>query len=74
MAASQHTACPCHGCRTGGAHTGAAVQAINQMRKFATPVETPAVDREYAFEVRCAQRPKFGCPVDGTMSCVGGGC
>ena len=47
MNAAQHTACPCHGCRTAGplAH-----QAVQQMRRgMATPVD--AVPKEYAFEV-----------------------
>jgi hydroxyacid-oxoacid transhydrogenase len=49
--ASQHSACPCHGCRSAThnhAHHGAL--ALNQLRKFATPVQT--VEKEYAFEVR----------------------
>lgn len=50
MRAAQHTACPCHGCRAGTGH-GHGMQAINQLRKFATPVDH--VPREYAFEV-CA--------------------
>jgi hydroxyacid-oxoacid transhydrogenase len=48
MRASQHTACPCHGCRT-GATQHAGMQAVNQLRKFATPVEH--IEKEYAFEV-----------------------
>ncbi len=44
--ASQHTACPCHGCRS-AAHAGG---LVHQLRKFATPVES--VQKEYAFEVR----------------------
>lgn len=51
MAASQHGACPCHGCRSGGSHASA-LNAISQMRKLATPVDVPPVDKEYAFEVR----------------------
>ncbi|KAH8106149.1 alcohol dehydrogenase [Cristinia sonorae] len=58
MAATQHAACPCHGCRTGGSH-GAALNAINQMRKLATPVEAPPIDKEYAFEVAAANL-RFG--------------
>lgn len=54
--AAQHTACPCHGCRTGGAHN--ALQAINQMRRFATPEALP-VEKEYAFEVAAANL-RFG--------------
>lgn len=48
--ASQHSACPCHGCKSAAhnhAHHGAL--ALNQLRKFATPVQT--VEKEYAFEV-----------------------
>lgn len=48
--AAQHTACPCHGCRTGGAHNP--FHALQQMRKYATPVENLPVEKEYAFEVR----------------------
>ena len=48
--AAQHSACPCHGCRAGGPHNP--IQALNQMRKFATPVDAPPVEKEYAFEVR----------------------
>ncbi|KAH9947246.1 alcohol dehydrogenase [Amylocystis lapponica] len=54
---SQHTACPCHGCRTGGAHNS--LQAISQMRKFATPVDALPVEKEYAFEV-AASNLRFG--------------
>ncbi|KAI0068714.1 iron-containing alcohol dehydrogenase 1 [Artomyces pyxidatus] len=61
MNASQHTACPCHGCRPGGhAH-----QAITHMRKLATPVN--AVEKEYAFEV-AASNLRFG---DGVTREVG---
>lgn len=45
ISASQHTACPCHGCRAGGSHTG----VVNQLRKYASPVALPQSD--YAFEV-----------------------
>lgn len=55
--AAQHTACPCHGCRSGGSHSP--LQAINQMRKFATPVEAPSMEKEYAFEVAAANL-RFG--------------
>ena len=47
--AAQHSACPCHGCRTGQGHN--VLQALNQMRKFATPVDALPVEKEYAFEV-----------------------
>ncbi|KAF8204972.1 alcohol dehydrogenase [Pholiota molesta] len=43
--ASQHSACPCHGC------------PINQMRNFATPITS--VEKEYAFEV-AASNLRFG--------------
>ncbi|KII95205.1 hypothetical protein PLICRDRAFT_96252 [Plicaturopsis crispa FD-325 SS-3] len=56
MRAAQHTACPCHGCRAGTGH-GHGMQAINQLRKFATPVDH--VPREYAFEV-AASNLRFG--------------
>lgn len=49
LSASQHTVCPCHGCRTGGSHSP--LQALNHMRKLATPGSVP-VQKEYAFEVR----------------------
>lgn len=52
--AAQHTACPCHGCRTGGAHNP--IHALQQMRKYATPVESLPVEKEYAFEVRLNQK------------------
>ncbi|KZT12773.1 alcohol dehydrogenase [Laetiporus sulphureus 93-53] len=55
--AAQHSACPCHGCRTGGSHSP--MQAISQMRKFATPVEAHPVEKEYAFEVAAANL-RFG--------------
>lgn len=45
MNAAQHTACPCHGCRA----AGHAQHAIQQMRKYATPVDV--IEKEYAFEV-----------------------
>ena len=49
--ASQHSTCPCHG---GGHSTSYSfagqTQALNQLRTFATPVNT--VEKEYAFEVR----------------------
>ncbi|ETW84060.1 hypothetical protein HETIRDRAFT_381405 [Heterobasidion irregulare TC 32-1] len=61
MNISQHTACPCHGCRAAGhAH-----QAINQMRRLATPVN--AVEKEYAFEL-AASNLRFG---DGVTREVG---
>ncbi|KAH9843866.1 alcohol dehydrogenase [Rhodofomes roseus] len=55
--AAQHSACPCHGCRGGGAHNP--LQALNQMRKFATPVDAPPIEKEYAFEV-AASNLRFG--------------
>ncbi|PSS37343.1 hypothetical protein PHLCEN_2v820 [Hermanssonia centrifuga] len=55
--AAQHTACPCHGCRAGGSHN--ALAAINQMRRFATPVDALPVEKEYAFEV-AASNLRFG--------------
>jgi len=48
MGLAKHTACPCHACRSGNGTL--AHSAINQFRKFATPVEL-APEREYAFEV-----------------------
>ncbi|KAG2141699.1 alcohol dehydrogenase [Suillus bovinus] len=56
--ASQHSACPCHGCRSAThnhVHQGAL--ALNQLRKFATPVQT--IEKEYAFEV-AASNLRFG--------------
>ncbi|KAL4241210.1 iron-containing alcohol dehydrogenase family protein [Abortiporus biennis] len=55
--AAQHTACPCHGCRSGGAHNP--LQALNQMRKYANPSEALPVQKEYAFEVAAANL-RFG--------------
>ncbi|KAH9943378.1 alcohol dehydrogenase [Epithele typhae] len=55
--ATQHSACPCHGCRAGGAHNP--IQALQQMRKYATPVEALPVEKEYAFEVAAANL-RFG--------------
>ncbi|RDB22849.1 Hydroxyacid-oxoacid transhydrogenase, mitochondrial [Hypsizygus marmoreus] len=62
--ASQHTACPCHGpCHT---HShGGQLNALNQLRTFATPVKT--VEKEYAFEV-AASNLRFG---DGVTAEVG---
>lgn len=62
ISASQHTACPCHGCRVAANH-GAGV--VNQLRKLATPVEM--VQKEYAFEV-AASNLRFG---DGVTREVG---
>ncbi len=45
--ASQHSACPCHGCSSAGHH--GSHHAVNQLRKLATPVNR--VEKEYAFEV-----------------------
>lgn len=56
MNITKHTACPCHACRSGTASP--AHKAINQFRKFATPVEL-APEREYAFEV-AASNLRFG--------------
>lgn len=55
--AVQHSACPCHGCRSGGAHNP--LQALSQMRKYATPVDAPPPEKEYAFEVAAANL-RFG--------------
>lgn len=59
MNISKHTACPCHGCRTGTSSPLHQLRAANQFkRKFATPVEL-APEREYAFEV-AASNIRFG--------------
>ncbi|KAF8338751.1 putative alcohol dehydrogenase [Cantharellus anzutake] len=58
MNLSRHTVCPCHACRTSGP---IASHAINQFRKFATPVEL-APEKEYAFEV-AASNLRFGAGV-----------
>ncbi|GJE84391.1 iron-containing alcohol dehydrogenase [Phanerochaete sordida] len=55
--AVQHSACPCHGCRSGGVHNP--MQAIQQMRKYATPVDAKPPQKEYAFEVAAANL-RFG--------------
>jgi hydroxyacid-oxoacid transhydrogenase len=56
MSLAKHTACPCHACRS--ANGSSVPAAVNQFRKFATPVEhTP--EREYAFEV-AASNLRFG--------------
>ncbi|TFY78512.1 hypothetical protein EWM64_g5502 [Hericium alpestre] len=62
MNASQHTACPCHGCRGAAGHVHSAIQ---QIRRLATPVD--AVEKEYAFEV-AASNLRFG---DGVTREVG---
>lgn len=46
--ASQHTACPCHGCRNAAPYAHHAIQQLR--RGMASPVD--AVQKEYAFEVR----------------------
>lgn len=56
MGLARHTACPCHACRSGNGSP--AQTAINQFRKFATPVEI-SPEREYAFEV-AASNLRFG--------------
>ncbi|KAL5527759.1 hypothetical protein ACEPAG_6560 [Sanghuangporus baumii] len=61
--AAQHTACPCHGCRSMVAGGHGAV--MNQLRKFATPVDV--VQKEYAFEI-AASNLRFG---DGVTMEVG---
>lgn len=48
--ASQHGLCPCHGGGASHNHHHNPVSALNQLRKFATPVQLPS-DKEYAFEV-----------------------
>jgi len=55
MNASRHTSCPCHGYTGGHGHGHA--HAMNQLRKFATPVDI--VQKEYAFEV-AASNLRFG--------------
>ncbi|TEB30269.1 alcohol dehydrogenase [Coprinellus micaceus] len=61
--ASQHTSCPCHGAHAHAHHPQGQLQAINQLRHFATPVP----EREYAFEV-AASNLRFG---DGVTREVG---
>ncbi|KAJ3563849.1 hypothetical protein NP233_g8669 [Leucocoprinus birnbaumii] len=62
--ASQHSACPCHGGPT-HVHPHTQIQALNQFRNFATPVDM--VEKEYAFEV-AASNLRFG---DGVTAEVG---
>lgn len=62
--ASQHSACPCHGCRPSVPHVGQ-LQTINQLRNFATPIQP--LEKEYAFEV-AASNLRFG---DGVTAEVG---
>ncbi|PPQ98511.1 hypothetical protein CVT24_004002 [Panaeolus cyanescens] len=62
--ASQHSSCPCHGCRP-QVSTPNQLQSINQLRNFATPVHK--VEKEYAFEV-AASNLRFG---DGVTAEVG---
>ncbi|KAF8639910.1 hypothetical protein AX17_001161 [Amanita inopinata Kibby_2008] len=62
--ASQHSACPCHGCHS-PTHAHGQIHAINQLRNLATPVHT--VQKEYAFEV-AASNLRFG---DGVTAEVG---
>lgn len=54
--ASQHTACPCHGCRTTGAHGHGGL--VHQLRRMATPVDV--VQKEYAFEVMWSSNGEAG--------------
>ncbi|KAF9047199.1 Dehydroquinate synthase-like protein [Hymenopellis radicata] len=61
--ASQHSACPCHGC--GSAGPLGSHHAVNQLRRLATPVNH--VEKEYAFEV-AASNLRFG---DGVTREVG---
>ncbi|KAK7049524.1 hypothetical protein VNI00_005555 [Paramarasmius palmivorus] len=63
--ASQHSACPCHGCSSHAHHPHGQFAAVNQLRKLATPVET--IQKEYAFEV-AASNLRFG---DGVTREVG---
>ncbi|EIW76109.1 alcohol dehydrogenase [Coniophora puteana RWD-64-598 SS2] len=63
--ASQHTACPCHGCRAASQAYNHGAAALNQLRKYATPTNT--VEKEYAFEV-AASNLRFG---DGVTKEVG---
>lgn len=51
--ASQHSACPCHGCRP-SVHPTSQLQTLNHLRNFATPVNT--VEKEYAFEVHLSRQ------------------
>ncbi|TDL29884.1 alcohol dehydrogenase [Rickenella mellea] len=62
--ATQHSHCACHGCASSKALAPGG-QLLNQMRKFATPVEP--VQKEYAFEV-AASNLRFG---DGVTREVG---
>ncbi|KAE9410509.1 alcohol dehydrogenase [Gymnopus androsaceus JB14] len=61
--ASQHTACPCHGCASHSLQHQ--IAAVNQVRSLATPVQM--VQKEYAFEV-AASNLRFG---DGVTAEVG---
>lgn len=64
--AAQHSACPCHSCSSAAAsHGHGHIQALSQMRKYATPVNS--VPKEYAFEV-AASNLRFG---DGVTAEVG---
>jgi hypothetical protein len=56
--ASQHSACPCHGCRPAVSAQGQ-LQSINQLRNYASPIN--AVEKEYAFEARIllSTRPTY---------------
>lgn len=64
--ASQHSTCPCHGGGHSASHPhGGHMQALNQLRTFATPVNV--VEKEYAFEV-AASNLRFG---DGVTAEVG---
>ncbi|KAF4619166.1 hypothetical protein D9613_005081 [Agrocybe pediades] len=62
--ASQHSSCPCHGCRP-PVNPVNQLQSINHLRNFATPVN--AIEKEYAFEV-AASNLRFG---DGVTAEVG---
>jgi hydroxyacid-oxoacid transhydrogenase len=63
--ASQRSSCPCHGCSAANGNSHGQVQALTQLRRFASPVN--AVEKEYAFEV-AASNLRFG---DGVTAEVG---
>ncbi|KZT60716.1 Dehydroquinate synthase-like protein [Calocera cornea HHB12733] len=57
---AQHTACPCHACRSAGSGVSHALAGVNQLRRMATPVDGVALpQKEYAFEVAAANL-RFG--------------
>lgn len=65
--AAQYSACPCHSCSTTTPNAHGQLQALSQMRKYATPVNS--VQKEYAFEARSVVIYLFCSNVRRTIGC-----